>query len=135
MPTARLACAALAATVIVSWERAASAIDLTDVGGQPLKLEVTETSVLAQHFQARTGESELDQGYAAWLNRLDVALSYGRFTVGVRLDSSVYGNRPEDQPSCPSFWPCLTSANRMAFSNIVVDDTSRYRDAVYPAKL
>jgi hypothetical protein len=135
MPTARLSRAALAATVIVSWERAASAIDLTEVGGQPLKLEVTETTLLAQHFQARTGESELDQGYAAWLNRLDVALSYARFSVGVRLDSSVYGNRPEDQPNCPSFWPCLTRANRMTFSNIVVDDTSRYRDAIYPAKL
>src|SRR5580698_7503766 len=117
MSKARLACAALALAAVVSWTGAATAIDLADIDGRPLKLEVTETSVLAQHFQARTGESELDQGYAAWLNRLDVALSYGRFTVGVRLDSSVYGNRPEDQPNCPSFWPCLTSANRLAFSN------------------
>jgi hypothetical protein len=135
MPKARLACAALAAAVIVSWTGSAGAIDLSDVDGKPLKLEVTETSILAQHFQARTGESELDQGYAAWLNRLDVALSYWRFTVGLRLDSSLYGNRPEDQPNCPSFWPCLTAANQTDLSSIRADDTSRYRNAIYPAKL
>jgi hypothetical protein len=135
MPKARLVCAALAAIAFLSWPHSANAIDVTDLGGKPLVLEITDTSILAQHFQARLGESELDQGYGAWLNRVDVAMSYGRFSLGLRLDSSLYANRPEDQPKCPSFWPCLTAANRTEYTEILLDDTSRYRNAIYPAKL
>jgi hypothetical protein len=135
MAHARPACAALAAVSILAWATTARAIDLTDLDHKPIKLDVTETSIWAQHFQARSGELEEDQGYASWLNRLNVALSWWRFTLGVRLDSSVYANRPADQPNCPSFWPCLTPTSQQSLSAIQVDNTSRFRNAIYPAKL
>jgi hypothetical protein len=135
MAQARLACAVLTTVVVFAWTGPARAVDLTDLDNKPVKLDVTETSIWAQHFQARTGEQEEDQGYASWLNRLNLALSWWRFTVGMRLDSSVYANRPADQPHCPSFWPCLDATNQKSISGIQVDNTSRYRDAIYPAKL
>jgi Family of unknown function (DUF6029) len=135
MAHGRLACAALAAVSIAFWASPARAIDLVNLDNTPLKLDVTETSIWAQHFQARPGEHEYDQGYASWLNRLNVAVSWWRFTVGVRLDSSLYANTPVNQPHCPSFWPCLSANDLASYSYIQSDDTTRYRNAIYPAKL
>ena len=50
--------------------------DLPTVGGAPIKLDVTETSILAQRFAAREGELEQDQGYMSWLNRLNIVLGW-----------------------------------------------------------
>jgi hypothetical protein len=110
------------------WAAAARAIDLDRVGDQPLALDVTETSILAQHFDARQDEGEkfVDQGYGAWLNRLNVALKWGRWTLGTRLDSSLYWRRPEDRTG--DFDPRDTASIR-------ADGASRYRDAIYPAKV
>jgi hypothetical protein len=83
---------------------------------------VTVTSIVAQHFNARDGENPADQGYGAWLNRLNVALGYGRFTLGMRLDSSAYWSRPIDTEDNPS-------------QQLLVDETSRYRNALYPSKV
>jgi hypothetical protein len=93
-------------------------------GADPVRLDVTETTIVAQHFEARSGESPLDQGYGDWLNRLNVALSWRRFTLGARLDSSLYWLRPIDG-SLPADLVQRAS----------VDETSRYRNAIYPAKL
>ncbi len=105
------------------WSARAFAVDVTG-GADPVRLDVTETTIVAQHFNARGGESPLDQGYGDWLNRLNLALSYDRFTAGARLDSSYYWLRPIDG-TLPAD---LTS-------RATVDETSRYRNAIYPAKL
>jgi hypothetical protein len=102
----------------------AGAVDLPKVGGTAPSLDVTETSIFAQRFEAREGENANDQGYFSWLNRLNALLSWKKFTVGLRLDSSFYELRPEDRD-----YP-TTSEKR----NAIVDGTSRYRDAIYPAK-
>lgn len=111
-----------AATLDVS---AAKAVDLPNVGGHPLQLDVTETSIVAQRFNARDGEKPTDQGYFSWLNRLNVILTWDKFTFGTRLDSSVYGFRPEDG----SF------DTPQQASNARIDGASRFRNTVYPAKL
>ncbi len=103
----------------------ARGVDLPKVGGTTPKLDVTETSVVAQRFRAREGENPSDQGYFAWLNRLNLVLGWRKFTLGARIDSSLYALRPEDR-SYPD--PQLKR-------NAVVDGATRYRDAVYPAKL
>jgi hypothetical protein len=139
MATGRIAYAALAALSALLWVDSARAIDLVLLAKQPVGLEVTETTIVAQHFGARTGEEPGDQGYFAWLNRLNVALSWWRFTLGLRLDSSVYGNRPEDQPVCDgkSLLPCLTPQQGTPSQRLVLqaDEASRYRDGLYPAKV
>lgn len=90
-----------------------------------MKLDVTETAIVAQRFEARAGEKPEDQGYFAFLDRLNAVLSYKRITAGVRLDGSFYALRPEDR----SYPDAQTERN------ILIDASTRYRNAVYPAKL
>jgi hypothetical protein len=124
----RLVLGLMAASSTFAWSGAARAIDVSDgFAGKPLTLDVTETSVAAQHFDARTteGEKQIDQGYGAWLNRLNLALKWGRWTLGTRLDSSLYWRRPEDSSDiAPKDLPTVRA-----------DGASRFRDAIYPAKL
>ncbi len=106
-----------------AWARPARAVDVSK-GDDPVRLDVTETTVVAQHFDARGGESPLDSGYGDWLNRLNAVLSWRQLSLGGRLDSSLYWLRPVDQ-NIPA-----DLATRAA-----VDETSRFRDMIYPAKL
>ncbi len=139
MAKARLALAALAALMTVSWAERARAVDLADLDKHPVKLDVTETTVVAQHFGARTGEDPNFSGFFDWLNRLNIALSWWRFTVGLRLDSALYANRPADQPVCtPGYLlPCLTpqQGTPQARQVLQAQEASQYRNSIYPAKL
>lgn len=116
--------AVLAAAALLAIARDARAIDLPKVDGAPLKLDVTETSVVAQRFRERDGERYSDQGYFAWLNRLNLVLGYKKFTLGARIDTALYALRPEDRNDDPR--------QRVALAN---DGASRYRNSIYPAKL
>lgn len=104
--------------------RDASAVDLPPLAGKPVKLDITETSIVAQRFAARDGELSTDQGYFAWLNRLNLVLGWNKLTLGARLDSSLYALRPED-----------SRANSGRTSALLTDGSTRFRDAIYPAKL
>lgn len=105
----------------------ARALDLPTVKDKPVTLDVTETTILAQHFNARADEGELpqDQGYGTWINRLNTALKWDHFTLGLRLDSSVYWARPEDR----------TYTDVRDKRNAISDGSSRFRDAIYPSKI
>ena len=116
------ACAGLGA---LTWSGAARAVDLPKASGSPVLLDVTETSIVAQRFDAREGEKVTDQGYGAWLNRLNLALKWQRWTLGMRLDSSLYWLRPENRDN-------IVAADR---KSIIADGASRFRDAIYPAKV
>ena len=103
----------------------AHAVDLPRVAGRPVKLDVTETAIVSQRFNARDGEKPQDQGYFAFLNRLNLVLGWDKLTLGARLDSSLYAFRPADR----------TYDDAQLKRNALVDGATRYRDAVYPAKL
>jgi hypothetical protein len=105
--------------------RDARAVDLPRLGDAPVKLDVTETAIVAQRFNARDGEIANDQGYFAFLNRLNLVLGWKKLTLGARLDSSLYAFRPEDR--------AFPSAQEQR--NAQVDGATRYRDAIYPAKV
>jgi hypothetical protein len=120
-----LGIAALAALAIGITPRDALAVDLPTVDDSKVTLDVTETSIVAQRFNAREGEVANDQGYFSWLNRLNAVLSWKKLTLGVRLDSSVYTLRPEDRDF----------ANPQLKANAEKDGATRYRDAIYPAKV
>lgn len=107
----------------------ARAVDLPKIGDKPLRLDVTETSIAAQQFDARTQEGEQfqDQGYGSWLNRLNVALRWKEWTVGTRLDSSVYWLQPETRD--------LTNHPSESHAALVRDADTRFRNTVYPAKI
>lgn len=104
--------------------REAGAVDLPKVAGSPMKLDVTETSIVAQRFLPRESEREEDQGYFLWLNRLNLVLGWKKFTLGTRIDSSLYALRPQDRIDDPNLR-----------SGLLNDGSTRYRDALYPAKI
>jgi hypothetical protein len=116
--------------------RQAHALDVASVDDNPVRLDVTETSIVSQQFDARLSEGEniQDHGYGSWINRLNVALNWDRWTLGTRIDSSVYWRRPVDQPVCApgETGACIAPAQ---LANVVRDGSSRYRDYVYPAKI
>src|SRR5258708_31781694 len=66
-----------------------------------------------------------DSGWGEWLNRLDAALRWDRLTAGLRLDSVVYWSRPVDSASAAAY----------GTTNVAYDNESRFKNALYPAKL
>ncbi len=105
----------------------AEAIDVATIRGDDLQLDVTETSVIAQRFDARDNEFRQDSGWGAWMNRLNVALRWGRWTAGMRLDSATYWRRPVDNPN-------FVDLSASEQNGVVRDNQSRFRDSLYPAK-
>lgn len=139
-PRAGLARFAVAVVVAVGASTAVSgrafAADVGSAGGKPIVLDVTETSVVAQHFDPRTPPHQAlpgvvtveDGGWGEWINRADAALRWDHWTAGLRLDSSVYWRRPADNP--------LYARDYAVYqASLQQDEESRFRDAVYPAKL
>ncbi len=118
---------------VVLWALPAWAVDVGDVAGQPVQLDVTETSIAEKHFAARTGSRATSPGisaiedsdWAGWINRLNSSLRWGHWDLGLRLDSAVYGFRPADgaDPTTP------------LGQQLIPDNESRYRNSIYPAKL
>ena len=123
--TSRNSLAALCGVVLLAIPRAALAVDLPKVDDSPVTLDVTETTIVAQHFNAREGEVATDQGYFAWLNRLNLVLGWKKLTFGTRIDSSVYTLRPEDGDF----------SDPQLKSNAQKDGATRYRNSLYPAKV
>jgi hypothetical protein len=128
------------------WVRPAHAVDVGEVKGKPVQLDVTETTIVSQRFDARTPPNEVkpppqtfeDSGWGGWVNRLNAALRWDRLTAGVRLDSAVYWRRPVDSPSVvndvpPS--PLVPGPTQYSLKEVGLDNESRYKDAIYPAKL
>ncbi|HEX7665537.1 MAG TPA: DUF6029 family protein [Polyangiaceae bacterium] len=122
-------------SLALAWATDARAVDLPVVAGAPVRVDVTETSIVAQHFDAREGEDPKDFGYGDWINRINATLSWKKWTVGLRLDSSLYWRRPADRdigslyPNDPPEY-LAGDAN-----NVAQDGTSRYRNSIYPAKI
>ena len=92
---------------VVLFAAPALAVDVGAVGGDTVQLDGTETSIAAQHFAARSPPGQSlpqpttleDSGWVGWINRLDSTLRWGHWTVGLRLDSAVYAERPVDHES------------------------------------
>ncbi len=121
-------CAAVGVVVAVSvFETPAFAVDVV-VGTDQAQLDVTETSIVAQHFDARGNEAPSDSGWGTWINRLDAALRWGAWTAGLRLDSAIYWRRPVDNPDFASL--SVSAQNQAEIAN-----QSRFQNSVYPAKL
>jgi hypothetical protein len=129
----RTGAALAAASALLLSGRTARALDTGTVNGEPVQLDVTETSIVAQHFDARTPpnatvpglENFEDSGWGQWINRIDGALRWDRLTAGLRLDSAVY------------WWPPVTNPNAYHYSEQVLqqDSESRFKNSIYPAKM
>jgi hypothetical protein len=147
------ACALVSALLAASTP--ASAVDLGKADAKPIQLDVTETTIVAQHFDPRTGvipgpcntaatpyPSTLggcasppspatveNAGWGDWINRVNAALRWDRWTAGLRLDSAVYWRRPADDSGYQQY--AQTSPQQV----IQQDNETRFRNSIYPAKL
>ncbi len=125
----------------------ARALDLPLLLGKPLKIDVTEVTIVSQRFDSREVNPISEGGtWGQWINRLNAKVEWNHFTVGVRLDSALYWNTLAQQCSKPTntidsgAGPFLCSPGTPTNPNTVyptylADDTRRYQNSIYPAKL
>lgn len=126
----------------------AHAIDVEDVGGETLTIDVTNTSVLAWRFDNRndtaignpTATSIVDDAYGEWLDRFNLQLYWGQLRAGVRLDSALFASRfSRDEAkefAEEQLGPGSTSPQRNEYATTFFREMqSRYRNSFYPAKL
>lgn len=139
MPRAHRAAAfsLLAATALLA--PIAGAVEVPDVGGEPLAIDVTNTAVVGYHFDNRNDDPRyasryLDDNYGEWLDRLNVQLSWWRLQLGVRFDAATYFARPS--PTDADLQEMI-DAEEVNFETAAVrrELNTRYLDTYYPAKL
>ncbi len=118
------------ASLVALAPQLAHAVDLPVVAGKPMRLDVTETTIALQRFDAREGLNPRDYGWGGWLNKLNAQLGWGKWTVGARLDSSLYWLRPASRSVCAS--GCRFTPEEVP--GIQATDSARFRDNVYLAK-
>jgi len=142
---ARGASCAVAAMVTSAVVGEARAVDIPDVAGETLTLDISNTSEIAYHFDNRDittagtdalkAEEHVNDNYGEWLNRLYLRAYYWKMSLGVRLDSAVYFNTLDRQDAQDLIEdelgaPDLTLENRFGR-----EIHSRYTSMLYPAKL
>lgn len=126
---------------------AARAVDIYDVGGETLTLDISNTTELAYRFDNRNDPpvdatnqtlqpaKYVDDEYGEWLNRLYLRAYYWRLSFGLRLDSAVY-LAPLSRADAQEL-----IVNELGSPNLDLENTfarelhSRYSHVVYPAKL
>jgi hypothetical protein len=122
----------------------AAAVEIEDVGGETLTIDISNTTEVGYHFDNRNvtttagtllPNQHVDDDYFEWLNRLYVRSYYWKVSFGLRLDSAVYA----------------ATLDRQAVQELIVDELgapdldlenqfarelhTRYTNLVYPAKL
>jgi hypothetical protein len=148
----RLAAAASLAPLLAA--AGASAAEVPNVGGKPMLIDVTNTSIIDYHFNNRNdappGISSVpnqdDDFYGEWLDRLNVQLSWWRLRFGLRLDTALYYHTPNADTVATLIADQKQLINQIAGLGAPVyainyadafyrDLHTRYLRTVYPAKL
>jgi len=122
----------------------AHAIEVEDVGGESLTIDITNTTSLGYHFDNRNVTSgagslvpsqHVDDNYGDWFNQLYVRLYYWKLSLGVRLDSAIFFNTLDREDAQALVIDQLGAANLDIENQIGRELHTRYTQLVYPAKL
>lgn len=135
---------ALAAVTSVALE--ARAVEVKDVGGETLTIDVSNTAVGNYLFDNRNaGEGQappsavVDDHRGELIDRLNVQVNYWRFRLGVRLDGYFYFDPLDDfdlQEIAKERLPNATGAERYDYENAFRRElNTRFKTTVYPTKL
>ncbi|HRI65036.1 MAG TPA: DUF6029 family protein [Polyangium sp.] len=142
----------VASSVVVAPNHA-RALDLPGPKGEPIGLDVTNTSVVDYRWNNRNNNLNsfnprpiVDDDYGEWINRFNAQATWWRFRVGVRVDSAVYfltTTRNEGLRLAADQIAAVKARNPDAIVPEQVDYANRfYRElntrflnTVYPAKL
>lgn len=125
----------------------ARAVDIPEIGGETLTLDISNTTELNYRFNNRNdtqGASGgttlnpnqlLDDDYGEWLNRLYLRAFYWKFSLGVRLDSAVFFDTPSREGTRALISERLGSPDLALENRFARELHSRYTSLIYPAKL
>jgi hypothetical protein len=148
-PRVRVGATALAGlAVAAACPARAWAVDVENVGGETLTLDITNTSAWAYHFDNRNDFAQgtpspvtlNDDKYGEWLDRLNVQLFWWRLRAGVRVDTATYGGMPSDtklyDTATKRIGPGATGVQINDYYNAFRRDLhTRFRNTYYPSKL
>lgn len=123
----------------------ARAIDIPEVGGETLTIDVSNTTQFAYRFNNRnstslgTGnlapEQFVDDDYGEWLNQLYVRSYYWKVSFGMRLDSAVWFNQLNRGEAQQFIIDELGAPDLQLEERFARELHSRYNNFIYPAKL
>ena len=142
-PASRLALLPLSLLALLA-PAAASAVE-TQLGGKPLVVDVTNTSILNYHFNNRnTADGNvttvLDDDYGEWLDRLNIQASWWKLRLGVRIDAATFFATPTAErirSLATVAWPGAANLDhRLDTENQIYGDLhTRFLRSYYPSKL
>ncbi|MGK4001998.1 DUF6029 family protein [Sorangium sp. So ce1036] len=117
----------------------AAAVELPNVGGEPMSIDVVNTATASYHFDNRNDDRRypsryLDDNYGELLDRLDAQINWWRLQLGTRLNASFYVARPS-ATSLELQQKVLNDEVLFELDDAARELHSRYRTTVYPAKL
>ena len=134
----------LCAAAAGGWGSTAHAVEITDVGDESLRIDISNTSTIAYRVDNRNAqgasqrlrpERRVDDNYGEWLNRLYLRSYYGDFSLGVRLDSAVYFNTMSRLEAQQLLVEELGSPNLDLENAFGRELHSRYTTLIFPSKL
>jgi hypothetical protein len=144
-PTLRLVTGLTVAVATTLATPDAQAIDVPEVGGETLSIDISNTSQFAYRFNNRnstslgTGnlapEQFVDDNYSEWLNQLYVRSYYWKVSFGMRLDSAVWGNQLTRQEAQSFIVDELGGPDVSMEERFSRELHSRFNNFIYPAKL
>ena len=84
----------LVAGLLAAAPRPAAAFEVTRLDGRMLRFDITATTVAAYHLDNRN-TTYYDDNYFDLFNRINLQVSYWRFTAAARLDTATFAGAPE----------------------------------------
>ncbi|MSP62394.1 MAG: hypothetical protein EXR72_19080 [Myxococcales bacterium] len=116
--------------VTVATRPVASAVEFK-IGGQPLRLDVTESLFLNAHLDPGNGEPS-QANYGELLSRLNVQLAWRRFLVGLRYDLAAYVHTPA--VTCDPATGRKCEKSDVVPSDLYIVNFPRFRQTYYDPK-
>ena len=117
----------LVALAAFATSASSSALDVPGPKGEPIGIDVTNTSVVDYRWDNRNHNINafnprpiVDDDYGEWINRLNAQATWWRFRLGFRIDSALY-----------FLTPSRNDAQRLAADQIA-DVKARNPDAIVP---
>lgn len=142
----RPAIAPLAVLATLTLAGQARAIEVESVAGEPMSIDITNTSILNYHFDNRNDDlgkvgTLVDDDYGEWLDRLNVQVGWWRLRLGLRLDVAAFMGATSPEDALPLAREKLLPPNADGSEETDKANTirrelnTRFLDTIYPAKL
>ena len=143
-----------AAVYTLATSLSASAIEVEDVGGETLTVDITNTAIGNYLFDNRNDTlvgsappaTIVDDTFGEFIDHFNLSVYYWRFRAGVRLDLNTYFGQLDDYdlqeiarerlPPDPDDPTAPTGVDRYDYENAFRRELhTRYQNTIYPSKL